>query len=886
MERSEILKRATLWAAARGWKEKLAKRRDYEQSLFEHGLIELDLLLELMPILAQPRHYDLSEDEQKILAVAVLAHDAGKETETWQAYIRDPRPDRWVSHVIPNLTRMVVPELCGALGFEELAQPVQRIMAHCAEFHHTRPGRGDGAIIEALLSGGTDRFLTLAHLVRAIDHFCSASSAADAKDAVTNDPALGQHLLVTSHEALVRGVSTAFLHHAARTAFQQRGWKALLYFSNVTVYGADPNDRPGVPTAGEIEAALKARIDEAISRDVAPLMVGSPTGNILPKPDLVSFRESRRYLQIASQKIGPQSFAKKKLAAKRKVVEDYWKLKDRAGKPTDDQVEQEAGRISVAQPEMLVFKFIKAMIDPDKIPAIGEDGAALAKRRYEQTFGPGSWAALQSTSTLMAARDMAKTIDYFWALSGSAVGHPEVAKVEELPDQTRLDVLIDLLDTIAQQVYAAIDRPSPREELSKGMAQAFIKDLLSPVSGGDIQSLAERQLAHYRQSKPFAGKESRRGIYLCPVCNIPFDVKGGKKASADFIDNPQTHTNRAVAHGAFGYIMVCMTCYYERLLRQTLLGGRPAEVITLMPRLNVGPGKGEQFVRKVGEWVAAAQAQMRGESGHLELGFSLGFTDQAARHLGDRDPSALEPSDILSVFSYRFNDETQKKRRREALKRLKEEFDDDLGPLNAACDQSFTAWDEAVDALVENRIDRPEFRAIRREVFRLYETIHLICETPNLIFIPLSYEVAVGEEESETSKALRRLYVALILSFVFDASVAIHKEDEPIDFRGGLGAVYVPPVPAVRSLVGRDWLPLTEARSWLSAVGAASLLTRDTGLPPRSALYQILTADPPERIARRIEENWKKEGQNRLLSPDHVRWIETIIRIHRQEASL
>ena len=134
-------------------------RLAYEQSLFEHSAIELDVLLELLPILASPKHYGLSEAEQKILAVAVLVHDVGKETDAWQAYIRDPAPAQSVPHVLPELTRAVVPELCAAMGFEELSEPVQRIMAHCAEFHHNRPGRSDGAILEAMLAGGSDRFL-------------------------------------------------------------------------------------------------------------------------------------------------------------------------------------------------------------------------------------------------------------------------------------------------------------------------------------------------------------------------------------------------------------------------------------------------------------------------------------------------------------------------------------------------------------------------------------------------------------------------------------------------------------------------------------------------------------------------------------------------------
>jgi hypothetical protein len=858
--------------AERGWRGKLAKRRGYEQSLFEHSVIELDVLLELLPILASPRHYGLSETEQKVLAVAVPAHDVGKETDAWQAYIRDPAPAHSVPHVLPELTRAVVPELCAALGFEELSQPVQRVMAHCAEFHHNKPGRSDGAIVEAMLTGGSDRFLTLATLVKAIDHLCSAASAAEAEDAAARDPALGHHVKVSRHEVLVRGVSTTFLHVAARSTFQQRGWKTLLYFANATLYGADPGDQAVVPTVEEIRNALKKEVEAAIARDVTPLMVGSPTGNILPKPDLLSFAESKEYLLSAAKKINPQSFARKPLAAKRKVVEDYWKLKGRGRKPTDEQVQEEAGRISFAQPEMMVLKFFKAMVDPDKVSAVGENGAVVARKLYEQTFGSGSWAALQSTSTLMPAKDMAKTVDYFRALPGKAAGHPKVGKVEALPDQARVQALIDLLDGIARKVYAS-SGSSPRDKLSEDMAGEFVTDLIRPPASGDVQALAAEQLNHYARSKPFAGTESAKAVYLCPICNAPF--KGGVKASADFIDNPQTHTNRGVAHGRFGYVIVCVTCYYERLLVQILLGGRPAEVITLSPRLNVGPEKGERLVVKVREWVEAAKRLMRGESGNLESGFSLGLTEKIAEKLGDRDLFTLQPDELLDLFSYRFLEETRKKRRREAMKRLKEEFDDDLNSLNLSTGQAFATWEAALDALVEGRVMKQEFLSIRREVFRLYETIHLICQTPNLIFVPLSYEVAAGNDESETSKGLRRLYVALVLSVVFDASVAIHKPSEPVDVRGGAGAAYVPPVPAVRSLIGYGWLPMVETGRWLSAIGAASQLVRDTGLPPRSALYQILAADPPEKIARRIEERG-----NRRLTSQHVRLIEQLPGFH------
>ena len=115
MDKQQILTSAMQWMHARGWRAKLAKSRS-GQSLFEHSLVEVDVLLELQPILADARHYGLTESEGNILAVAALVHDMGKETDEWQRYVRASSPARWVSHVSPELLRDVVPEVCKALG--------------------------------------------------------------------------------------------------------------------------------------------------------------------------------------------------------------------------------------------------------------------------------------------------------------------------------------------------------------------------------------------------------------------------------------------------------------------------------------------------------------------------------------------------------------------------------------------------------------------------------------------------------------------------------------------------------------------------------------------------------------------------------------------------
>jgi hypothetical protein len=293
------------------------------------------------------------------------------------------------------------------------------------------------------------------------------------------------------------------------------------------------------------------------------------------------------------------------------------------------------------------------------------------------------------------------------------------------------------------------------------------------------------------------------------------------------------------------------------------MGSRPVEIITLSPRLNLGPRKGGELIRRVREWVDGANGSL-----NTEFGFSLKYTDRAAREMGRLDPFALSPGELVQLFRYRFSSETNNKRKKEALQRLKEEFDDDLSSVNIACVSDFPDWEAAVEALIAGQIDQHECMAIRRDVYRLYDAVQLIPETPNMVFVPLSYEIAPGDDESESNKALHRLYVALIISLVFDAAVAIRREVESFDFRPPAGAAFVPPVPAVRSLIGLEWIPVSDARRWLSAIGAAVILARDASLPSRSGVHQALASDPGERLVRRIEQEGRtvSEAQLRLIS--------------------
>lgn len=191
--------------------------------------------------------------------------------------------------------------------------------------------------------------------------------------------------------------------------------------------------------------------------------------------------------------------------------------------------------------------------------------------------------------------------------------------------------------------------------------------------------------------------------------------------------------------------------------------------------------------------------------------------------------------------------------------------------LNREWGMEFSIWDEAIDALIGNRVNEPVARSIRAEVYRLVPQMKVICRTPNMVLIPLLYPLSLGKD-SETNTALRKLFATLLIGLALDMTAAIIGDTDEIDFEGGEGVAFVPPVPSVRSLIGSNWVSIEDARKWLRAIGAASILASATSYPERSNLFSILSAPTPGHILRRIEE----KAESRRASYFHINYIEMV----------
>ena len=500
---------------------------------------------------------------------------------------------------------------------------------------------------------------------------------------------------------------------------------------------------------------------------------------------------------------------------------------------------------------------LQKVVEKEKAPKVNPQSVARAE--YDAVFGEGAYADLQSTSTLMPARDMALTIDRFWSLEGSRFGLDVLKIGSLLDDDKREEILINTLVDIADKVYIAIPAENrPTRATSEDIAQCFMPDLIHPSPKLDLDELIAQQIQAYGETKANARKD--KGLHLCPICNQTFD--GGTKAKADFVVNPEGHTNRGVSHGRAGQIVICETCKYERFLQQLLLGSQVADILVLFPRMNIGHSSGEMLRQKAIQIWEEASIRMTEANPKPDLHLSFALTYNLAQKLRDYDVYQLTPDEIVEIVTYESSTDTKKRNRRDLEKELTATYGmDELRPdeINELWDTDFATIDEALQALINGEVLDDEARTIRTKAFRLNRQFYIACQTPHMILVPLTNPVSIGNE-SNTNAGLRELYLTLILGLSLDCSVAVVKAGEVITFEGGEGVARVPPTPALRELVGAEWVSVEAAKRWLDAIGAVALLANSTAFPERSNLYQILKSPTLGHVLRRIEQK-SENGQ-------------------------
>ena len=401
-----IRKIAVEFACKRGWQRKLAKKTEFELTLFNHSITCLDALLSLLKIISVPKHFDLSEDEQKTLIVATLAHDVGKETDEWQKYILGR--GNYISHVDKKTTYETVKELAELFCIKDIQSTIDAINLHMSR------KRTGGNILSSLISGNhlSERWKLLLDIVNSIDNLVSANGLFAAVD-VLETPALccfSNHIKLSYHLILIRGVSSCMLHRAALDSFIDKGWHPLIHYSNGTIYITDSIITIQNPDINQVKNRLEELIGkEVFSNDVSKAVVakGIARGDSpIPTPEFFDYRQLTKYLEIASNagSKGPNKYAKDLEKDKNKgtsiiksKVMKFLKIFEEEQKSlieanikkenlSDEDIKKYSQMISLGQQEIRIFKFFKATFSEEVLFENGLPVLEKEERRIEETF--------------------------------------------------------------------------------------------------------------------------------------------------------------------------------------------------------------------------------------------------------------------------------------------------------------------------------------------------------------------------------------------------------------------------------------------------------------------------------------------------------------------
>jgi hypothetical protein len=854
----------------------------------------------------------LSEEEEQALVLGISIHDVAKERDEWQAYILGT--GEYTPHVIPDYTAEAVEELAAHLSFsgEGDAQAAANLHMHSVQ---------TAARIFTESQRGGPRVILLHEIVDAVDSIASANGLLAARDALARSP-LDDYFYCTYHIVHTRGVSTTLLHRGTQNAFEEAGWMPLLYYPTGTLYLRSGAEKPVPVTAEMAEAQLTATIKDLLlkkTESLPSLIVGKNiTANFLPKPELFDYRYLEQYLAESALRVQRKKQETAKNAWKyinyrnlleatenldvarqasaastsrllKKVPKDYHHLiMAREQDLQEGESERARARMGVARPEMAIFKFFREatnLMDSDAINATQEAYNALFDSEV-------AFEALTSTSTLMPAKDQAFTVDFFWKLPlkrlADFLEQPELiheGTVGTLDPDSRVNLLIQALTKLGSIGFEVMEKPPIIDNVARDIAMVLIGDLISPPAAiEEVQRYAAEQLEYYKEAKQNI-RTIRKAPHMCPACNKPSRI--AKRAFDDFVDNPGGFTGRKLAYAGKKKLTICMACYYERLLRQIILGRKAYDLIVMLPRMSLGHYGGNVLVKKLKELQQHALDIAGADTTDPNESLRLDMTWFVARQALASDFNRMSARDLIRLFTYR----TKEEKVRKNLKKVVKEVQDFLGSkdLEEACDfweRDFANWTEVAQAIAYNKINDQYARTIRESVYGLRSPIEFVAQTPNLVLAPSSRPrvsdssaLVDSISDSDAKAALKQLLITLIFALGLECSVAILSDRENLDalIMDASGTAYVPPLASIRDLVAKSrprteqqqlspaWLSQQEAMRWLQALASAVLLASEADYPPRNDLYQILTVRSKGTLLRRIEqkggkmysENWQ-----------------------------
>jgi len=324
------------FAEKRKWHLKYAKFNwRSHQSLLTHSLNVASLSSSILDFLNKKELTKVDEKLHLQMILTGFLHDSGKESELFQKAVKTflsgdgPEPldfghqqEKEIYTVIESLKNDISERLSTSINLKDMLDEVVWSVSQLGQ-------REDSAAI----SHGFKKFPSRdAVICKEIVHFADVlSSKLTVEDAATtplNGSIISKLSLVYSKVSTVRGVLTHFLHMAIDEQFEEKGFVAIQWFPEGTVYVGTMSSGSPVIDQNRLIESVKMKMRDILNKDhsrqIAKAAFGGLTQQVIAAPEFLFANDET--VSLFWQFISKQKFAKPNIKSMKELSDSEAKV--------------------------------------------------------------------------------------------------------------------------------------------------------------------------------------------------------------------------------------------------------------------------------------------------------------------------------------------------------------------------------------------------------------------------------------------------------------------------------------------------------------------------------------------------------------------------------
>lgn len=538
--------------------------------------------------------------------------------------------------------------------------------------------------------------------------------------------------------SMIRGITTQLLHNGVMKAYQNHGWTPALYYPDGTVYIS--RESTTIPERGEILECVKDTVEHYIeSIPACELGASAFSGDIrisiLNSPEFL-FRDDDCVEAFWERIISQKAIRGASFPSEKQKVDDWTKAL--ATKADEEQavIELRYKKVRAVTRLAIVMKEIASYCEEKRPEAWGffikelqerlqvKEGIDKVLRRVANTSPTEQLVEVYNGLTLPTML-CDKDVDFL--IRATVIHFKEITK--KLREFMNGSIQIDF-QKIAEQLLNDLERPLVDDLHMRSLETS--RRYQNGKTKGSVSCVLCSSVPTTTATKPMIGEGVESFINL---------MKGGIRINGD--------------HKAW----ICPLCEFEAKIRLVFVPDNK-ETILVLPQLNIS-----ESIKK--KW-------SKGLTNLIDGMEDLGLKPLRDRYWIDIIISAKIDADEKQIFT----DIIQNNASKEAIIRtvskwLEETYRsvDDVKTFLANDSTELKDFEDAALHIIEKKLRLPEEVKLDMERYvRKSAGLHCSYVSPNYILITSAFPIA-QMDESETSAIIRKVFIGLLLSRLFLASV-------------------------------------------------------------------------------------------------------------------